>query len=263
MVVAFGDLERGAALRAQARQAAERFGAVAALRWLDGSQAFQDYAEGRWDAALERVERLLAEIEAGPPHFTEGPCRQLRGSLRLARGDLPGALADTRHAVEFAVRRDEPEMLQPALAVHAHALLAARRVEEAGARADELLASLAGHGAALAGPDWPVALAIVLLGLGRAGKLVELAATVSTPTPWLRAAVELAAGNFEQAADRYAELRSLPDEAYARLRAAEQLLAAGRRAEATAQLQRALAFYREVRATAYLREGEALLAASA
>jgi hypothetical protein len=143
-------------------------------------------------------------------------------------------------------------MLQPALAVHAHALLAARRVEEAGTRADELLASLAGHGAALAGPDWPVELAVVLLGLGRAGELVELAATVSTPTPWLRAAVELAAGNFEEAADRYAELRSLPDEAYARLRA-----------EGTTQLQRALTFYQGVRAITYLREGEALLAASA
>ena len=52
-------------------------------------------------------------------------------------------------------------------------------------------------------------------------------------------------------------------ESLARLRAAEGLAAAGRRAEADAQLQRALAFFRSVGATRYIREGEALLAASA
>ena len=53
------------------------------------------------------------------------------------------------------------------------------------------------------------------------------------------------------------------NEADARLRAAEQHAAAGRRAEASAELDRALAFYRSVGATRYIRQGEALLAASA
>ncbi len=48
-----------------------------------------------------------------------------------------------------------------------------------------------------------------------------------------------------------------------RLRAAERLVADGRRAEADVQLQKALAFYRSVGATRYIREGEALLAATA
>ena len=48
-----------------------------------------------------------------------------------------------------------------------------------------------------------------------------------------------------------------------RLRAAELLVADGRRAEADVQLQKALAFYRSVGATRYIREGEALLAATA
>ena len=50
-------------------------------------------------------------------------------------------------------------------------------------------------------------------------------------------------------------------EAFARLRAAEQLLAEGRRAEADDQLHESLAFWRSVRASRYVREGEALLAA--
>jgi hypothetical protein len=48
-----------------------------------------------------------------------------------------------------------------------------------------------------------------------------------------------------------------------RLRGAEALVQAGRRAEADAMLQQALAFYRSVGATRYLREAEALFAASA
>ena len=83
------------------------------------------------------------------------------------------------------------------------------------------------------------------------------------PTPWLQAATTMAAGEFDQAADRYAEIGSLPDEAYARLRAAEQLLNAGQRADGHAQLQQAVGFYRQVRATGYLREADALVAASA
>ena len=54
-----------------------------------------------------------------------------------------------------------------------------------------------------------------------------------------------------------------PDEAYARLCAAESLAARGRRAEADEELHAALAFYRSVGATRFIREGEALLAASA
>jgi hypothetical protein len=53
------------------------------------------------------------------------------------------------------------------------------------------------------------------------------------------------------------------DEAFFRLRAAEQLVAEGRRAEADEQLRPALAFYRGVGANRYVREGEALLAESA
>ena len=52
-------------------------------------------------------------------------------------------------------------------------------------------------------------------------------------------------------------------DAFYRLRAAEQLVGEGRRAEADEQLGPALAFYRSVGATRYVREGEALLAASA
>jgi len=70
-------------------------------------------------------------------------------------------------------------------------------------------------------------------------------------------------GELERAAELLVEIGSVPDEAYARLRAADQLIAQGRRAEGNAQLARALAFYRSVGATRFIREGESLLAATA
>jgi hypothetical protein len=51
-------------------------------------------------------------------------------------------------------------------------------------------------------------------------------------------------------------------EAAARLRAAESLARDGHAAEAAAQRDNALAFYREVGATAYVRRAEKLLAAA-
>ena len=48
----------------------------------------------------------------------------------------------------------------------------------------------------------------------------------------------------------YSEIGLLPDEAFARLQAAKRLLAAGHTAKANAQLQQALAFYRQIDAAA-------------
>ncbi len=64
-------------------------------------------------------------------------------------------------------------------------------------------------------------------------------------------------------AEMYSEMGLPPLEAHARLRAGEQLHAEGRHAEADDQLQRALAFWRSVGATRYVRRGESLLATSA
>jgi len=81
--------------------------------------------------------------------------------------------------------------------------------------------------------------------------------------PWARAAGAICSGDFREAADVLGQIGYRPGEAYARLRAARQLVEDGRRAEADEQLQQALAFWREVGAMRYVREGEALLAASA
>jgi thioredoxin-like negative regulator of GroEL len=82
-------------------------------------------------------------------------------------------------------------------------------------------------------------------------------------TPWIETVRAYAHGDFAAAAELLHRIGAKPEEAEARLRAAEQLVAEGRRAEADEQLQQALEFYRSVGATHYVRECEALLAASA
>jgi thioredoxin-like negative regulator of GroEL len=68
--------------------------------------------------------------------------------------------------------------------------------------------------------------------------------------------VAYANGAFDRAAELLHEIKSLPDEAEARVRAAEVLAAAGRRSEADAQLERALAFYSRLGAEALMAEAE-------
>jgi tetratricopeptide (TPR) repeat protein len=261
-LIVLGDLARGFELQLKGRQAAERFGLASEARYLQAEHVIEDYWRGRWEAAVQVADEFIAASEAGARHFMEDTCRLVRGRIRLARGDLVGALQDAAAGMDFAEQSKEPQALLPARAFHVHALLAADRREEAGAVASELLA-LAGQGSVITNPDWSGELALVLHALGRGVQLVKVIARCTTLTPWLEAAAAVARGDFEQAAALYAGIGSRPDEAHTRLHAARQLAAGGQQIEASKQLQQALAFYREVRASAYLAEAEALLAASA
>ena len=110
---------------------------------------------------------------------------------------------------------------------------------------------------------WAHALAWVAWKLGRGEEFLELVRDEPLDSPWLRAARAVVVGDFTTAADIIEAIGAAPQEALFRLWAAEELVNEGRRAEADEQLRRALAFYRSVGATRYVREGEALLAASA
>jgi hypothetical protein len=101
-----------------------------------------------------------------------------------------------------------------------------------------------------------------LLSLGREPELLPVLA-VQNPSRWVDAAAAVARGDLEAAAETFTSIGSRVAEATARLRAAERLVAEGRRAEAAPHLDAALAFFASVGASASTREAEALLAASA
>ena len=81
--------------------------------------------------------------------------------------------------------------------------------------------------------------------------------------PWKDVALYGAAGEFQRCADLFAEWGARSLEAEARLFGGEQLIAAGRRREGEAQIERALEFYRSVGAASFVQRGDALLAQSA
>jgi class 3 adenylate cyclase/tetratricopeptide (TPR) repeat protein len=257
--VALGDLRRCGEVWSDGWQAVARFGEISATLYLRTERQFERYWTGHWDESLA----LAAEvITTGMPAIQVSWAHELRGRIRLGRGDTTGALEDAERSLARAREAKDPQALQPALSFCSVARLAAGRRQEASALADELLAIDPVRDHIPHGVSPVFDLAWVLVELGREGELLEHVASVEHPLPWHKGAAAIAGSNLEHAAEVYLEIGNLANEALCRLRAAEKLVVEGRRAEADAHLRRALAFFRSVGATRYVREGEALLAAA-
>jgi class 3 adenylate cyclase/tetratricopeptide (TPR) repeat protein len=259
-----GDLPRAAELREEGLRLSERFGMAHRVAWFIGERAVAYYWAGRWDEARAIAEQMFSKAAAGLPNYMDVQAHTVVGRIALARAEA-SALTQAQKALELARAVRDPQLVYPSLAFCARASEQSGRREEAVSLIDELLSMWREnphtllHSHLQSFPD----AAVVFTALGRGSELEEIGAQAMVETPWVRAATAFVRGEFEQAAEIYAETGSLPDEAYARLRTAEALIMSGRRAEGDAELQRALAFYRSVDAKAYLREGEALLAQTA
>jgi DNA-binding SARP family transcriptional activator len=232
---------------AAAWRAAERFGSVRFMRWVEFERVAEDYWTGRWDQALKVADELTGDTAGGARDYHESETRIWRGRIRLARGNVVGALGDANRALELARESGDPQDLNPALAFAARTLLAANRADEAGALVDELLTSLRGH---LIKPDLGVDFPLVLTALGYAPDTLDSAGI--PPSRWLDAARAFVAGDLKRAAEVYEEIGSRPDEAYARLAAGRQLLTTGQEAEGREHLAAAADFFRQVGASAHL-----------
>jgi class 3 adenylate cyclase len=235
---ATGDLPSCFAALAAATRQAERFGSRRWRRSIELQRVAERYWTGRWAEAVAVVDALLA---GGERHYLEWECRLWRGRISLARGRAEDALADARAAHALAVQARDPQDLHPTRAFLARALLATGHRDEAAEVAGRLLAGWPdGLGGGVLGPDVGADLGMVMAELGIPAATLD---RLGIPrTPWLEAARALAAGDPLAAADRYAAIGSLPDEADARQAAARLLAAQGRPAEAEAQQAAAAAF---------------------
>jgi tetratricopeptide (TPR) repeat protein len=255
--IATGDLQRADELYAEAMRVAERFGDRVSVRWLRVSEIFMDFFLGRWDDAMRSADEFIAECEAGIQSYREPMAREFRGFIRLARDDVDGALDDHRRALALSRETKDPQTFVPSLASCAGTLAAVGESKELHTVLDELLPIAERHPEYAVGPLGPLALMSGIADLeDDFRRIIEAAPT----GPWKEAAIAGLDRDFDRAARTYVETGTLPWEAQARLRAAEQLIEAGREAEGQVELQKALAFYRSVGATFYLRRGEALLA---
>jgi hypothetical protein len=184
----------------------------------------------------------------------------VRALVRLACGDLAGALDDSAKSVMRAREVKDAQNLCPTLAVRAFVLLStgetagarelAREVVDGWEGVEDVVFTWGGVGAVAA-----------IAALGDDRPLAALATERSSTGPWLAAALAYVAGDYEQAARIYSSMGSLPDAAYARLRAAARSTSGGDAVAAAEQRKEAWSFYCSVGATRYIREADALLPA--
>ncbi len=256
LITEAGELARAVALYRDGLELTGRRGLGLSERWFRGNLTEATFLAGLWNEALELAQ---AELDNPDPHYLQHLCRETRAYIRLGRGDTAGAAADSEAAAAEARSIRDPQALVPTLAVRSFLLARMGRIGEAG----EALAELADVRRALdvdPGGPWVVDVAFALVELGREEEL-DLG-ELGHETPWRRVAADVIGGDLVAAAEALAAIGAATHEAHARFRAAERLVRAGRRPQGEQQLAQALAFYRDVGATAFVRDAEALFAAA-
>jgi class 3 adenylate cyclase/tetratricopeptide (TPR) repeat protein len=254
------DAVRSLELHEEAGRAAERMGQAFHRRYVRGGRTSYLWFVGRWDEALAAAEAFIVEATESP-HYLIPVNLRVRAKIRFARDDdLTGALADSERAVDHARRNRDPQAVYPNLTFYADLLYRSGRFDEARAIVDEIFDHWA-QGEPLVGAPLVDHIATLseLAGAERTRQLLD----IEIPSPRRDAALAAADGEFLRAAEGYARHGSVYEEARARVLGAEQLVAEGRRAEADAQLERALEIFRSLGANRDIREAEALLTAIA
>ncbi len=259
ILTGLGELDRSRAMTEEALELSASLGVGEPLLWFKGETANLLYLEGRWDEAAALLEGLVTGFERRP--FWMAPIvTAWRARLAIARGDHGAVRAWLQTAVEGGREARDLQMLCPTLA------FAAGSYEVLGdpvslSLAREVLDALRPNARGTLADDWLKELWFVLNRHGAEAEIDSLLGG-ALPTPWVEAVVALYDGNFERAAEIYADLGSPSSEADVRLWAADRLAAQGHSAEADAQARRALTFFRSVGAIAYAHRAEGLLAAA-
>jgi class 3 adenylate cyclase/tetratricopeptide (TPR) repeat protein len=253
-----GDVQRSAECFEEAVRTGERLGNAVIARYARGVTVNFPFVRGDVDEALARAEELIAEFDAGNPHYLEPSIRHLRAEILLGRDADPGeVLAETRRGLEKARGIGDPQTIVPALGFTAQVHVRLGQDDEAREILDELLSSNDAR-PLLGRAQYFLPAVLVAEQLGRADELRRLVAG-APPSPWRDAHLAFLEGDADRAADAYGELDSAWSETAARLHAARKLVSSGRGAEAEGRLRDALAFFRKVGARRYVREVEALI----
>ena len=238
----------------QAQEAARRFGAHVGVRFTRAGLAGSAVMRGDWNDAREVLDELIADFERSPG-YNESSMRQARAELRLARGDVEGALYDSARALARARDIGDPQALVPALVTTTRIAALAGRDDDARAHAREAL-DLAPKNA-----SWSetTRLALVAERLGLRAETRDVLER-APESPWRQAALARLEGDFARTATIYDEMGVALLAAQSHLAAGESLIGQGRRSEGEAALEEALEFFRPLGATFYVERCEALLA---
>jgi len=237
-----GDLRGEALERGRARVMATRLGLNRLLAWLDMTDRIADHAAGRWDLVLPGGEPPPAE-ESG---YEAGQLLVGRARVLLARGRRDAAVELSDRALALARAAMDAQVLGPALACRARVALDGGDRVTAAALVDELLALLPGR---FLEPSIGIDLPLTAAALGHGAAALDIGIVA---TPWRDAAHCFLDGDHAGAADHYAAIGAVVDEAQARLAAARALAAAGAPDAARAQWERGAGPARRIGAAAWL-----------
>jgi tetratricopeptide (TPR) repeat protein len=248
-----GNIPREDELFAEAQRVAERFGDRDTVRFTRGDRVWTRWALGHWDEATAMADAFIAEC-AESPHYLESHTRMVRAWMRHGRGDVIGASEDAERALELGRRAGDPQALLPSLVQCSYFEAMSSRLERARSLAREAIDFIRAH------PDNGMILEVLTPVVGRLGLRDEVAELLArAPDSMFEDAGSAAvAGDHARAAEIFAAAGAPTHEAFQRLAAAESLINAGRLEEGEVELERALAFYRSVGATAYIDRGTAL-----
>jgi class 3 adenylate cyclase/tetratricopeptide (TPR) repeat protein len=252
-----GRLRECLALQLRALEVGERFGLGTFLTFQRGNVLGCYYRLGLWNELREQMKALSTDdMPTGPATFV----RSFQALVAVATGDIAMAQEASEWVLERARRSNDPQDLNPSLATRAVALEAAGAPEEARKLALESMDRLERTfpSSVFAAPAEVIDVWIRLLGAERIARLLEPGGT-----PWAIAGLALATGKFESALEVYRRAEARLDVALTHRLLAERLVADGQPANASVHVDEALAVYRSVGATRYIRQTERLLAASA
>ncbi|MDH4102081.1 MAG: AAA family ATPase [Thermoleophilia bacterium] len=255
-----GDFPRTDELHSEALRLAERYGDASSVRFIRGNLIWGDFMLGRWDRALDSADGFIAECDAGSPHTQEGPVREVRAALFIARGDRDRALRDQLRGLELGEARHDPFQHLGSMASTAAIYAELGQLDDAhsyAAQVPPLVRELGLHGALTRLSLFADELAI--------GDELRAAAADWHSRPgshsfWRQLIEHILASELEEAADMIASAGNPTIEANIRKQAGLRMLAAGRTADAQVELERALGFYRSVDASFYVEQIESALA---
>ena len=213
---------------------------------------------GAWEESLRIADELIAQLERGGASYFEYHLRYARARIALARAaDAELALADARRAAEVGRTAKDRQALIPMLSNLAFVAAELGQLDEARDVATELTTLIVD--VSPINVHRTLEVAYVADSLGCTDALRRLALSAPEGYVWRDTVLTVLDLDFEPAAEFLASLGHI-DEGYARIRAAERLLADGRHLDCEAHLHRALALYRPLRGMRYVTRAEELLA---